>query len=64
MRPTKINLASLGNVVPHVHWHIIPRWTHDSHFPDPIWAHAKREWINKPLFDREAVVSYLRDLMS
>lgn len=36
--PDKINLASLGNVVPHLHWHVIPRWTDDSHFPAPIWA--------------------------
>ncbi len=42
MQPTKINLASLGNVVPHVHWHVIPRWADDTHFPDPIWAPAKR----------------------
>jgi diadenosine tetraphosphate (Ap4A) HIT family hydrolase len=38
MRPDKINLASLGNVVPHLHWHVIPRWHDDSHFPAPIWA--------------------------
>ncbi|MBR6001181.1 MAG: HIT family protein, partial [Oxalobacter sp.] len=25
MRPDKVNLASLGNMVPHLHWHIIPR---------------------------------------
>ena len=42
MQPTKINLASLGNVVPHVHWHVIPRWSDDTHFPDPIWAPAIR----------------------
>lgn len=41
-RPDKINLASLGNVVPHLHWHVIPRWRDDSHFPAPIWAAAKR----------------------
>jgi diadenosine tetraphosphate (Ap4A) HIT family hydrolase len=40
--PDKINLASLGNVVPHLHWHVIPRWRHDSHFPRPIWAEALR----------------------
>lgn len=34
----KINLASLGNMVPHVHWHIIPRYTDDPHFPNPIWS--------------------------
>ena len=37
-QPDKINLASLGNMVPHLHWHIIPRWRDDSHFPDAIWA--------------------------
>ncbi len=41
--PDKINLASLGNVTPHVHWHVIPRWHDDSHFPDPIWAPARRQ---------------------
>ena len=42
LRPDKINLASLGNVVPHLHWHVIARWREDSHFPDPIWASPKR----------------------
>ncbi len=37
MQPDKINLASLGNVVPHLHWHVIPRWTDDSRFPAPVW---------------------------
>jgi diadenosine tetraphosphate (Ap4A) HIT family hydrolase len=37
-KPDKINLAALGNMVPHVHWHIIPRWRDDSHFPNPIWG--------------------------
>lgn len=36
--PDKINLASLGNVVPHLHWHIIPRYITDKHFPNPIWG--------------------------
>jgi diadenosine tetraphosphate (Ap4A) HIT family hydrolase len=43
LNPDKINLASLGNVVPHLHWHVIPRFTHDAHFPAPIWASARRE---------------------
>ena len=42
LNPDKINLASLGNQVPHLHWHIIPRWQHDSHFPDSIWAQPVR----------------------
>jgi diadenosine tetraphosphate (Ap4A) HIT family hydrolase len=42
MHPDKINLASLGNLVPHVHWHIIPRFSDDAHFPQPIWAAPAR----------------------
>jgi diadenosine tetraphosphate (Ap4A) HIT family hydrolase len=41
-QPDKINLASLGNVVPHLHWHVIPRWADDVNFPDSIWSAAKR----------------------
>jgi diadenosine tetraphosphate (Ap4A) HIT family hydrolase len=40
--PDKVNLASLGNVVPHVHWHVIARFADDAHFPDAIWATARR----------------------
>lgn len=43
LNPTKINLASLGNVVPHLHWHVIPRFAEDRHFPDAIWARPRRE---------------------
>lgn len=41
-RPDKINLASLGNVVPHLHWHVIARHADDRHFPDAIWAVPRR----------------------
>jgi diadenosine tetraphosphate (Ap4A) HIT family hydrolase len=43
VQPDKINLASLGNMVPHVHWHVIPRFADDRHFPNPIWGEVKRE---------------------
>ncbi|HET9113238.1 MAG TPA: HIT family protein [Burkholderiales bacterium] len=43
LKPDKINLASLGNVVPHLHWHVIPRFVHDKHFPNPIWGQPLRE---------------------
>jgi diadenosine tetraphosphate (Ap4A) HIT family hydrolase len=42
LRPDKINLASLGNVVPHLHWHVIPRFVDDAHFPQPIWGTRQR----------------------
>ena len=37
-KPDKINLASFGNMVPHLHWHVIARWSDDRHFPEPIWG--------------------------
>jgi len=43
MRPDKMNVASLGNVVPHVHWHVVPRFRDDSHFPSPVWCAARRD---------------------
>ena len=43
LQPAKINLAALGNLVPHLHWHVIARFAWDSHFPAPVWAAAQRE---------------------
>lgn len=43
LRPTKVNLAALGNVVPHLHWHVVARFDWDSRFPQPIWAPPQRE---------------------
>ena len=45
-QPDKINLASFGNMTPHVHWHVIPRWENDRHFPYPVWGAAQR--VNLP----------------
>lgn len=42
-RPDKINLASFGNVVPHLHWHVIPRWFDDRFFPEPVWGKPQRD---------------------
>lgn len=42
INPDKINLASLGNMTPHVHWHIIPRWHEDRCFPNPIWGPVQK----------------------
>jgi diadenosine tetraphosphate (Ap4A) HIT family hydrolase len=46
--PDKVNLASFGNQVPHVHWHVIPRFRDDPHFPNPVWGAKLREG-GKPL---------------
>lgn len=42
LSPTKVNIAALGNMVPHLHWHVIARFDWDSHFPSPVWAPAQR----------------------
>lgn len=43
LQPTKVNLAALGNIVPHLHWHVVARFAWDSHFPQPIWGQRQRE---------------------
>lgn len=40
--PDKMNIASLGNMVPHLHWHIIARHVWDTHWPKPVWAEPVR----------------------
>lgn len=58
MHPDKINLASLGNQVPHLHWHVIPRFADDAHYPDPVWATRKRDTV-KTAQDRTVRVEQL-----
>lgn len=58
MQPHKVNLASLGNVVPHLHWHVIPRYSDDLHFPNPIWGQVERS-VNAALQDRFALLQKL-----
>lgn len=42
-RPDKVNLASFGNMVPHLHWHVIARYDDDPHFPEPSWGTPRRD---------------------
>ncbi len=42
-KPDKINMASFGNMVPRVHWHIMARFREDSYFPEPMWGAKQRE---------------------
>lgn len=53
--PDKINLAALGNMVPHLHWHVIPRWRDDSHFPAAIWSAPQRQVPARAAPDAEAL---------
>ena len=49
LHPDKINLASLGNMTPHVHWHVIPRYSDDRHFPNAIWGETQRNGGRRPM---------------
>jgi len=40
LAPDKVNLASLGNMVAHLHWHVVPRWRDDRNFPGSVWGPA------------------------
>ena len=42
LSPAKVNIAALGNMVPHLHWHVVARFDWDTHFPEPIWADPVR----------------------
>jgi len=54
LAPDKINLASLGNVVPHLHWHVIPRFADDPHFPNPVWGARPRSTPHAAPADMDA----------
>ena len=62
LNPDKVNVASLGNLVAHVHWHVIPRWRDDSHFPAPIWGAPAQGRDDAIARRRAAVRSRVPDL--
>lgn len=43
MHPDKVNIAALGNMVPHIHWHVIPRFKDDAFFPGSAWSKNTQE---------------------
>ena len=52
-KPTKINIASFGNYVPLVHWHIMARFNEDSYFPEPMWGTKQRDFsLELPSFEK------------
>ncbi len=64
-RPDHINVESLGNVVPHLHWHIIPRYVGDPRWGMPIWTTplSAMPETNLEAHDREALLRALRDAL-
>jgi len=41
--PAKMNYELLGNMVPHIHWHLVPRFTDEPLWPRPIWSEPHAE---------------------
>jgi len=63
MQPDKINLASFGNMVPHLHWHVIPRFADDRYFPNSIWGEPMRASAVREI-PREAITAALHELLA
>jgi hypothetical protein len=63
MKPAKVNLAALGNMVPHIHWHVIPRFTDDAFFPGSVWSARTRDTSASILAERRQAALELPDLI-
>jgi diadenosine tetraphosphate (Ap4A) HIT family hydrolase len=63
MKPAKVNLAALGNMVPHIHWHVIPRFTDDAFFPGSVWSARVRDASASILAERRQAALELPDLI-
>ena len=54
-KPDKINYELLGNMVPHMHWHLVPRFRTEQLWPRPIWAAPHEEVILSPAASMERI---------
>jgi diadenosine tetraphosphate (Ap4A) HIT family hydrolase len=61
MQPDKVNLAALGNMVPHIHWHVIPRFKDDAFFPGSAWSAKTQETPKVVMDQRMALAKKLPD---
>ena len=57
--PAKINYELLGNMVPHIHWHIVPRFASEPIWPRPIWAEPHDE-LQLPANDYKRHIERIR----
>ena len=55
VRPDHFNVESLGNQIPHLHWHIVPRFKNDPRWGLPIWMNTEAEMPRVYLSDTERV---------
>lgn len=59
--PKKMNMCSLGNVVPHVHWHFFPRYENDPDFKNPPWLQMHEfESARLASSDRDKLIEILK----
>jgi len=67
MQPEKVNLAALGNMVPHLHWHVIPRFHKDIAFPGSVWSAPQRQSDPEHLAEQftkvPALKKHLQDIL-
>jgi diadenosine tetraphosphate (Ap4A) HIT family hydrolase len=57
MKPHKLNVAALGNVVPQLHVHIIARYRDDIAWPRPVWGTATAQpYSPEQLVERVALL--------
>jgi diadenosine tetraphosphate (Ap4A) HIT family hydrolase len=52
-RPDLMNYASLGNVAPHLHWHLVPRYRSDPRWGGPIYTTTRNEMRETVLTEAE-----------
>ena len=64
LEPLKMNIASLGNMTPHLHWHVIARFADDLHYPQPVWGAPQRIPNDQTLLARRALVDRLREVIA
>jgi diadenosine tetraphosphate (Ap4A) HIT family hydrolase len=59
MHPDKVNIAALGNMVPHIHWHVIPRFKDDAYFPGSAWSQRVQDAPISKLAERKNLAEQL-----
>lgn len=61
-QPDLMNYASLGNVVPHLHWHLVPRYKNDPRWGGPVYTTTREEMLHTSRSEEEyhEVISAIR----
>jgi diadenosine tetraphosphate (Ap4A) HIT family hydrolase len=62
LNPIKMNYDLLGNLVPHIHWHVIPRFREDGMYPKPTWA-GQPAPITLAATERDALIARIRQYL-